>query len=108
MCVEGGSLLVAAGAVLITPARLDHHHHPADDLAVSASEAHRCRLSLVRPAALPNRTGPTVPQLELFQATAACVGQFSRMDGLFCGVAFLTALLMNRHQKHSYLVYHFW
>lgn len=29
------------GAVLVTLARLDHHHHPADDVAISAPEADR-------------------------------------------------------------------
>lgn len=101
MSVAGSCLLVAVGAVLVTLARLDHHHHPADDLAVSASEAHRWRLSPVRPAASPIWTGPTVPWLELFQATAAGVWQFNGMAGLFCVVAFLTALLKSRHQKHE-------
>lgn len=33
--------VVVVGAVYVTLARLDHHHHPADDLAVSALEADR-------------------------------------------------------------------
>lgn len=51
--VVGSSLFLDSGAVLVTPARLDHHHHPADDLAILAPKAHRRSLSPVRPAASP-------------------------------------------------------
>lgn len=54
----------------------------------------------MRAAASPIRAGPAVPRLELFQATAARVGQINRTTGLFCGVTFLTSLLERRHQKH--------
>lgn len=41
------------GAVQVTLARLDQHHHPADDLPVPASELDGWRLGSVRPAASP-------------------------------------------------------
>lgn len=37
--VAGSCVFVVVGAVCVTLARLDHHHHPADDLASSAPEA---------------------------------------------------------------------
>lgn len=94
--VVGSCLPVAPGAVLITLARLNHHHHPADHSAISASEAHRRCLSPVRPAASPIWTGPTVPHLEFLQATAACIGQFKWTAGLLCVVTSFTILLERR------------
>lgn len=93
----GGSL---SGADWVTLTRLNHHHHPADDLAVFAQEADRWRLSSVGSAASPIRAGPTVSWLELLQATAACMGQFNWTTGLLCVDAFLILLQERRHQKH--------
>lgn len=86
------SLFIVAGAVYVTLARLNHHHHPADDLAVPAPEADGRCLGSVRPAASPVRAGPAEPRLELLQATAACVGQSHWTAGLFCGVTLLAFL----------------
>lgn len=66
----------------------------------------------MRPAASPIGTGPTVPQMELLQATASCIGQFKWTAGLLCVVTTFSTLLERRHQKHRFitepLTGHFW
>lgn len=79
-----------AAAVRLTPAGLDQHHALAEGPPVPAAEAHGHRLGPVGLAAEAFGTGPTKPELELLQATAAHVGQSDRSagGGLLGGIAF--------------------
>lgn len=91
-------LVVVAGTAQVTLTGLNHHHHPADQFAVSAPETNRHGLGPVRPAAAAVRAGPAELGLEPLQATAACVGQFLWTAGLFC-VAALLPFLSQRHRS---------
>lgn len=96
--VELRCLFSVVGAVEITLARFDRHHHPPEGLSVFAPKMERHCPGPVWPAALSVWAGSTVPALQLFQATATCVWQVNWMARFSSVTAFLTFL-----QERMYL-----